>query len=57
MKVISQLQLIPSMLERKFSTLSGGEKAKVHLAALCFQDPDILLLDEPTNHLDEVGLN
>ncbi|CAI2182632.1 617_t:CDS:2 [Funneliformis geosporum] len=57
MRIISQLQLAPSILERKFSTLSGGEKTKFHLAALRFQNPDILLLDEPTNHLDEIGLN
>ena len=57
MKTISQLQLAPSILERNFSSLSGGEKVKIYLAALSFQNPNILLLDEPTNHLDEAGLS
>ena len=42
--------------ERLFSTLSGGEKARVGLAMLLLQAPDVLLLDEPTNHLDFASL-
>lgn len=39
-------------LERKISILSGGQKAKVVLAKLLLENPDVLIMDEPTNFLD-----
>ena len=39
-------------IEQKIVTLSGGEKARLVLAALVYSKPNLLLLDEPTNHLD-----
>ncbi len=41
--------------ETPLSTLSGGQRTRVGLAALVFNEPDFILLDEPTNNLDRDG--
>ncbi len=39
-------------LDKRISTLSGGQKTRVALGKLLLQAPDLIILDEPTNHLD-----
>lgn len=41
--------------ERAMATLSGGQRTRVHLAALLLAEPEMILLDEPTNNLDADG--
>ncbi|NBB15201.1 ATP-binding cassette domain-containing protein [Caulobacter sp. SLTY] len=41
-------------VEKPCRVLSGGEKARLVMAMMLFDPPNLLVLDEPTNHLDMV---
>jgi ATPase subunit of ABC transporter with duplicated ATPase domains len=54
--VCGQLGLPSRILSLPMTALSGGEAARVGLAALLLSRFDVVLLDEPTNDLDVAGL-
>ncbi len=56
-KEVRKLDVEPDVLNRKFISLSNGERTKVMLAALFLKKNNFLLIDEPTNHLDQEGRN
>ena len=49
---LAGLGFTPEQYDQQAATLSGGQQARLALAALLLSAPDVLLLDEPTNHLD-----
>ena len=52
---LSKLGLGEEVLDRPFSTLSGGEQTRALLAALFLDEGSYPMIDEPTNHLDGPG--
>ena len=52
LKVADGLGINSFGMDSKLKNLSGGQRAKVILAKLLLENPDVLLLDEPTNFLD-----
>ena len=55
LRELSLLDVAEEVLDRPFSTLSGGQRTKILLAALFLGENRFLLIDEPTNHLDLEG--
>ena len=54
--VAARLALPTDLLDRGAAALSGGQAARLRLAAVLLVRADVLLLDEPTNDLDADGL-
>lgn len=50
--ILARFMFYGYMVFQKVSQLSGGERMRLRLAQLMYQDINLLILDEPTNHLD-----
>ena len=50
------LGLRQELLLEDIESLSGGQRRRVDLMRVLFQEPELMILDEPTNHLDLEGI-
>ncbi|MEQ9116185.1 MAG: ABC-F family ATP-binding cassette domain-containing protein [Rickettsiales bacterium] len=50
--VLGQMLFAKDEALKKISVLSGGEAARLLMAKLMLEKPNVIILDEPTNHLD-----
>lgn len=50
--ILGRFGIVGDMALRRIDTLSGGQKSRVALAIITYNQPHLIYLDEPTNHLD-----
>ena len=51
-KVLGQMLFSKDDVDKDILSLSGGESARLLLAKVILESPNVLILDEPTNHMD-----
>ncbi len=56
MQFLQHFLFSPTDQQKYIHTLSGGERCRLHLAAVLMKSPNFLILDEPTNDLDIITL-
>ena len=56
MQFLQRFLFSPADQQKYVYKLSGGEKARLHLASVLMRSPNFLILDEPTNDLDIITL-
>ncbi len=56
MQFLQHFLFTPKDQQKYIGKLSGGERARLHLATVLMRSPNFLILDEPTNDLDIVTL-